>query len=148
MNNGSKFQTGYIPDGYTLDGFIDEVRGQHPTLSFKYRPIRSQDRAVIQDRIQKAQPSKSEEIKASAIASSVIEWDLETPDGEPVSLETKEILKCQPTLTDSLYLIVAGFAPTGINPEWNKAERDQVADDELEKALGGVNANEEIAVKN
>ena len=142
------FQTGYISDGYTLDGFVSEVRGLHPALCFKYRPLTSQQRSVIQDSIGKAVASKAEEIKSKAIASSVVEWDLVTPDGESVPIELSHLLKCQPTLSDDLYLIVCGYKATDINPDWGKEERDQAADDELEKALGGPAATEETAVKN
>ena len=68
---------GYIHDGYTISAYISALPRLYPELRFSYRPVLSQNRAVIFRQIASIDdPRKEESIAAQAIKAQMIDWDL------------------------------------------------------------------------
>ncbi len=99
---------GYIHDGYTRAGYIAAVPRLHPALRFTYRPVLSPDRAVIYDRIGKADAKTAETLGAQAVFIHLSDWDLKDGDGKLVPRTVENILRVQPKLETRLFDICMG----------------------------------------
>lgn len=129
---------GYIHDGYTVDGYIAEVKRLHPHLRFTFRPMLIQERAVIIREIQKMDnPVKEETTAAQAISKRVTVWDLKDGGGKVVELTTSKILRAHPALFSRLFQIVLGTVESDEDPEIAEADRNEQADRDLKAALAG-----------
>lgn len=143
----------YIHDGYTIDGYIAASRGLCPDLRFRYRPVLSQDRAVIQAEIEKADPRKQESLAAQVIANRVESWDLQKPkalnstETESIPLECSEILRIAPAVATTIYNILMGRSVCDEDPRVYEEDRNEATEQELQAAIEGTTP-EAHAVKN
>lgn len=134
---------GYIHDGYTLHGYVAAMPRLYPELRFTYRPVLSQNRAVIFRQIASMDdPRREESIAAQAIKAQLIDWDLKNHKGEAVAVETAEILRVQPRLMNRLFRIVMGDEPSDEDPLAAAAERDAQIESDLSAALAGCSPEE------
>ncbi|MFG0240455.1 MAG: hypothetical protein ACF8CY_05335 [Gimesia chilikensis] len=132
------YQATYIPDGYTLNGYIKEVSGKHGDLLFKYRPLLAKERAVISSRLKNSTPEISEDESAKLLALKVQEWDLRHPEtGAAIEITPQELSRLQPSLLARLFGIVTGWEPTDIHPDWTKQERRDTTDDAYDRVMQG-----------
>lgn len=142
MSNDSPV-LGYIHDGYTMSGFIAAVPRLYPALRFSYRPVLSQNRAVIFRQIASANdPRREESLAAQAIKSQLVGWDLKDQKDEPVAIEVSNILRMQPRLMNRLFRIVMGDEPGDEDPALADEQRDGAAESELSAALAGATPEE------
>lgn len=134
---------GYIHDGYTVPGYIAASPRLHPALRFTFRPVLSQNRAVIFRRIANANdPRREESLAAQAIAAQLLDWDLRDHKGEAVAIEASQILRLQPRLMNRLFRIVMGDEAGDEDPLLTDDARDQDAESELAAALAGCTPEE------
>lgn len=149
MTNGHAYQCSYIPDGYTLKGFIAQQPGLHGALNFTYRPMLQKDRVLVIEKIRTCPIEKSEDEVARVVAARVKTWDLTHPEtGAAIEISSDAALHLQSTLLTRLWNILIGDKPTDINPDWAPQERKAVSDDAYELALKGTDKVEEDAAKN
>ena len=143
----------FFHDGYTAHGYIKAVPRQCPEIRFEYRPVLSQDRAVMDREIANADPRKQESLAAQVIAKHVVSWDLKRPkatgsaDMETIPLEVSEILRITPPVTDAIYSIVMGRLVSDEDPKLSDEDRDEQTASAFDAALSGTTP-EEHAAKN
>lgn len=141
----------FIHDGYTLDGFIAETPRLHPAMRFRYRPMVSQNIAVVNRELARTrtnEPRKAEAICARTVWSQVTEWDVLDHTGEGVTRTVDNILRIQPVLFAAIYQIVCGIRPSDEDPENIDAEADEDGERELDEALSGIDSAVESPEKN
>lgn len=139
---------GYIHDGYTLPGYIAAAPRLHPSLQFTFRPILSQNRAVIFRQIASANdPRREESLAAQAVKAQLVEWDLKDHKGEIVPIDVPAILRVQPRLMNRLFRIVMGDEAGDEDPNLSDEQRSDAVEAELAAALAG-GTPEETAAKN
>lgn len=139
---------GYFHDGYTVDGYIDGVDRLYPAVRFRFRPMLTQNRAVIDNQISLSRdPRKTESIAAQVICAQLEAWDLVKPDGETIKLTVSEVLRIPPALMNRLYRVVMGMDPPDEDPDVPDAQRDDNADEAVTAALAGQTP-EDAAAKN
>lgn len=143
----------YTHDGYTAHGYIAAVAAQCPELRFEYRPVLSQDRAVIDHEIRNSDPRKQESLAAQVMAKHVQSWNLQRPeslgseDMETIPLEVSDILCIAPTITDAIYQIVMGRVTSDEDPKLSDEERNEQTASAFDVALSGTSP-EDHAAKN
>lgn len=137
---------GYIPDGYTLAGYIKGEDRLYPALRFQYRPMLVQDRSVIMRHMSKVleDPDEMELVGAKAIAARLVSWDLKNV-GKILPRTTDVILRMQPELEGKLFRIICGQLPSDIDPELDGLEKQEIAEQRIARALGGTVEQEEVA---
>ena len=146
MSNDSTL--GYIHDGYTMAGYIAAAPRLYPALRFTFRPILSQNRAVVFRQIASANdPRREESLAAQAVKAQLVDWDLQDHKGEVVPIDVPSILRMQPRLMNRLFRIVMGDEAGDEDPHLSDDQRSDAAEAELAAALAG-NSPEEAAVKN
>ena len=119
---------GYIPDGYTRDGYI-AATDDTPALTFQYRPPLHHEKATISRKIAEAdrvvdRNGKTHEAAAVAekmanteIAKRITEWDLQYSNGSPVPVTPDEMNHVHPALLARLLLIVVYWAQSDPRPQ-------------------------------
>lgn len=118
---------GFIPDGYTREGFIKATEF-HPetSLRFEYRPMVPHERIRAQKRITDAKTDELGETEAhKLIVSRVTSWDL-SYEGRPIELTTENVARLEPHLSARLFQIVMGYAvdDSAERPDVEQAEND------------------------
>lgn len=125
---------GYIADGYTRKGYIEESPRLYPAVRFSYRPMIASERAAVNDRVANAKAAESEAYAAKAIASHVCDWDLCDCEGKSLPVKAEVAMRLQPALSNRLYRIVIGSdAPDQDPSEKASPETDQ----EIQELLRG-----------
>ncbi len=76
--------SGYIDDGYTLDGFLKESPGIYPAIRFRYRPATPHERAQTFDGWERLPESERLGRIATRLAKNILSWDLTDAKGVPV----------------------------------------------------------------
>ncbi len=108
----SNLLSAYIHDGYTMPGYVRGESRLHPSVRFTYRPLLTQDRAVVVRQISLARdPRQEERIAAQAIYGQLLDWDVVKvvdSSAQSVPLEVDELLRLQPRLFNRLLRIVLG----------------------------------------
>ena len=122
-------KTGFIPDGYTAEGFCAET-DFYPAVHFQYRPcvgtehygFNAQQVALFKSE----KPKDSEQARkniATLLAKHLVSWDLLSPDGNPVEISLANLLRVEPNLSAKLYGIVMGYEPNDDEkPDEKKAD--------------------------
>jgi hypothetical protein len=147
MSNDSTI-LGYIHDGYTLPGYIAAAPRLYPALRFTFRPILSQNRAVIFRQIASANdPRREESLAAQAVKAQLVDWDLKDHKGEVVPIDVPSILRMQPRLMNRLFRVLMGDEAGDEDPNLSDGQRSDAAEAELVAALAGCTP-EEAAAKN
>ena len=114
--------SGYFFDGLELDGYVAEKPGCYPAVSFKYRPVLTQNRAVLMKLILDADPRKGEEIAAEFVERQLVSWDLsarlraDETDPQPVPIRAEHMLRLHPTLFNCIYRIIMGDVAGDVKP--------------------------------
>lgn len=117
--------SGYIPDGYTIDGVIHADPGLYEEVAFSYRPMVSHERRTAYNGMRKDaldNPVEAESIAARAMADHLVEWDLMNGEGK-VPIDRDHLLRLQPNLSAKLFRIIAGVIPPDY-PEDTDEETD------------------------
>ncbi|MEQ8788877.1 MAG: hypothetical protein RIC55_21375 [Pirellulaceae bacterium] len=141
--NGHSPTLGYIHDGYTMHGYITAVPRLHPALRFTFRPVLSQNRAVIFRQIATADdPRREESLAAQAVKAQVIAWNLVNHHGGSVPLEVSHILRMQPQLFNRLFRIVMGDEAGDEDPSIADEVRNRDVEADLAAALAGETPEE------
>ena len=110
---------GYIPDGYTYDGFAAAVPGLYDDFRFKYRPMTPLERQrLLTENGRMTNAEKVVENTCKALAVKITEWNLQHPDtGERIDVSWKVLQNnIEPALYDRLFGIVAGMEPSSPDP--------------------------------
>lgn len=105
--------TGFIDDGYTIQGRIRAEEGYHPVLQFEFRPMLQREIVQHAGRIRKIRekPGASETEAAKLIASRVTWWDLRNSKGAEVQITEENASRLEPHLFSKLYNIILNQAP-------------------------------------
>lgn len=152
MNSGNT--VGYFHDGYTADGYIAGVDRLYPSVRFRFRPVLTQNRAVIDSQMPAGgDPRKSETLAATVICAQLESWDMQKPktmgsdELVAIELEASEVLRIPPALMNRLYRVVMGIDPPDEDPEASDDKRDNDAAEDIQAALAGMSP-EDAAAKN
>lgn len=134
---------GYIHDGYTRSAYIAARPRLHPELRFQYRPMLSQNRAVIFHQIAALEPDDAERVAAEAIRAQLVSWDLQDHTGSNVAITVANLLRVEPNLAVRLFQVVTGRDATDEDPAWSQERSDELADKRLARALSGATPESE-----
>jgi len=103
----------FISDGYTQQGYIAQVTGLHGALSFEFRPILAEERAVYYSPKTQALPADQQEKAAcKLLAAKLASWTLVDAAGACVPINAENVSRVRPALQGKLWRIVAGLDPT------------------------------------
>lgn len=110
----------FIPDGYTLDGYIAEVPGLHGALRFVYRPCTASENAVTGgavDKVIRQSPAKAERIVATGVCKQLVSWSVQNPKTkEAVDIVPATAVRLQPALFAKLFDIIRGARASDVDP--------------------------------
>lgn len=111
---------GFIPDGYTIKGYVKASPGLHPAVKFTYRPsICMQNREVLAQGL--AEDVREQRFK-DMVAAQVTEWDIRHPiTNEIVPITSANVGRLQPMLRSELVDIIMGSKAS--DPEPGAAEQ-------------------------
>ena len=143
-SNGERLLS-FIHDGYSRSAFIAGIPRLYPDVRFTFRPMLSQARAVVSDRIAKSDPSKGETLAATAIVAHVSDWDVTDHEGKTVDVSTANVLRLQPRLMAKLFSIVVGNLPPDEDPGASPKTNADNAEREFAAALAGKTLEEHDA---
>lgn len=106
---------GFIPDGYTIKGYVKAWPGLYPAVKFEYRPaICMQNREVLAAGL--AEDVREKRFK-ELIAGQVKSWDIRHPlTGEVVPVTVENAGRIQPMLRSNLVDIIMGSQPSDPEP--------------------------------
>ena len=108
----------FIQDGQEYDGYIAEVEGLHPSLSFTFRPTSATDQAKLSASIRNVNDQeKKEKIIANWLASRIASWDAE------VEVSGEMLLKMHQRPYGRLTDIIHGSAGSDPRPDGTVPER-------------------------
>ena len=144
----------FIPtdDGYTERGYIAEVPGLHPALSFTFRPLLTEERDAIGAMVRGKPQGEVNMVFSRAIQKQLKTWSAKNADGKDAPIDAKLIRRLHPAMFDKLYLIIDGSAPSGFDPgdaDETKAGEDLAsAVDALLEGTSPGQKKEEGAAKN
>lgn len=125
-----------IRDGYTRPGFIAARQYLSPAVRFKYRPMLVAERDAINSAVNKMTAEQSAATSAQAMAARIVEWDVR--DGaNPAPISAANILRLEPGLFNTLYLIIAGAIASDPDPKWSDSEASAEASAALHRAIHG-----------
>ena len=113
-NNGTT--SGFIPDGYTLSGFIKaSEEWRYPALRFEYRPMVGYEKERIHEKIGKAADAEAgERTTHKALADRLVSWDL-THQGEAIELTESNVSRLEMHLGGRLLSVVMGWEADDIS---------------------------------
>src|SRR5271163_3804790 len=77
--------TGFIEDGYTLDGFVKELPGIYGAVRFKYRPLTVEQRVRLFENWATLPALDQISRTTSALARQIVQWDLKDAKGRPIA---------------------------------------------------------------
>jgi hypothetical protein len=109
--------SGYIDDGYTLDGFIKESTGIFGAVRFKYRPLTVEERLRVFENW--ANLSAAEQISrtTSALARQIVQWNLTDAGGRAIPTgEPRNFRRLSPPLHERLLDIICGLSAPDCDP--------------------------------
>jgi hypothetical protein len=138
--------TTFIPDGYTVDGYIAEIPRRHGAVRFRYRPCVATENMIGANAITKAvgpSPAKAEMIAATIIAKQLVEWDVTAPTkpDEVLDITAENVARVHPTIGAKLLGIIRGTDASDLDPDAVENRGDE-QEGELERLLSGVEAPE------
>lgn len=109
----------YIPDGYTLYGYLAES-STHGPVHFRYRPAIAAERtanAEQVDMLKKGADWEQAERKAAEFAcGKLLAWDI-SHDGKVLPITPETFLRLNPTVGGKLYLVISGLRASDTPPE-------------------------------
>lgn len=128
----------YIHDGYTVAGYIQEVPRLYPAVRFTFRPVLSQNRAVVFQEIQLTTDArKGETIAAELVKSQILSWDIVDHEGNAVEITTTNALRIQPLLFNRLFKVIIGDRAPDEDPNVSAPQRNRDSEASLAAALSG-----------
>jgi|SRR6516165_8355318 hypothetical protein len=106
---------GYIPDGHTLQVWINEAACLYPRITFSFRRMTSADFADYLDTIATWKEKQAQRLISAYLKARIVNWDYKDTKGEAAPL-TEEIMQGLPRkLSQRLWFVVAGIeGPDGI----------------------------------
>lgn len=129
---------GYIPDGYTINGYIAAVPGLYEAVRFRYRPMQAIERAEFFNRRDKLPVESQTKGNAQAIVDRLESWDLTIgPEvealgcglkaGEPIPLTVEHVKRVNPVLFARLFSMICGTEPPDDDPKATTPRREPEA---------------------
>lgn len=134
---------GFIHDGYTRQGYIAARKRLHPALRFTYRPMLSQNRAVIFHQMAAMEADEAERLAAEAVKAQLVSWDLKDHEDRTVEISVPNLLRVEPNLAVRLFQIVTGRDVSDEDPAWAERQKDHRHRQRLARALAGATPESE-----
>lgn len=108
----------FIPDGFTLRGYVAPDDGLHNGCAFVYRPGLPLENAALLEQVDR---NVREERVCQFLADHLVEWDLRTPDvgpqaGKPVPINVETCGRIQAALRTAMVDIVMGWKRSDVPP--------------------------------
>lgn len=130
----------YIPDGYTEQAYIAELPRIHGEVRFTFRPMLTEERAIVFGRKSKElDPRKFEQQCAAELAARINHWSLANGSADqPLPINRETLLKLKPALFQRLVNIVAGLDASDVDPTWPSDQKAEAADAEIEATILGT----------
>lgn len=115
--------SGFIDDGFTLDGYLKEQPEMYAEMRFAYRPLTQSERSVFFDGWDQMPVESANERAHETMAKHISKWDLKTTKGAPVPCRQQSFPKLCPALYDRLFAIL--FQRGVCDPDPKKAKSNQ-----------------------
>lgn len=137
----------YIPDGFTLEGYIAAEEGFHPELNFIYRPIKSREQYVISSFADKDPPELLANWRAKACSRHILSWDMTDPiSGQPVPISYETLLDSNPLLFQKLYSILCCMRASDPKPGTKDKEKTNDMDtEEMDRIFSRLQDGENLS---
>lgn len=127
----------YIPDGYTENGLIKEIKNVHETVRFQYRPVLPESvRALMHNYFEKSAKAQGE-IVDQTLMRQLIEWDLQDHQGSPLPINTQNLKRIKKPLKDRLFNIVTCFDGSDDDVDGSQVELNDESDLNFDELLSG-----------
>ena len=110
--------TGFIEDGYTLDGFVKELPGIYGAVRFKYRPLTVEQRVRLFENWASLPALDQISRTTGALAKQIVQWDMKDAKGRPIACtEPRSFRRLSPPLHERLLDIVCGINAPDSDPD-------------------------------
>jgi hypothetical protein len=104
----------YIPDGYTMEGFIRREPRLHGEMSFKFRPALPRDRTNIYEEMDRAHTGEARDAVADdQIARRIVSWDV-TWEGKVLPINADTVSHLSNVMRNRLFRIVLLEEPSDL----------------------------------
>lgn len=117
-----------IRDGFTQQGYIEEVVGLHGAMRFGFRPMLPEDVEkfeAFRDRYGSSDPVRVRKGLAEQVTKRLVTWSEKSGDDElPITLDNVRHLRF--TIQTKLYNVISGLVPTQF--EGRQGEDDSYAE--------------------
>lgn len=126
----------YIPDGFTVEGYLAPIPRLHGGCRFVYRPMLPHLRDFALQKSARQSPKDACVVFAEAIALQVQEWDIRDPvTGVTVPVTPENAKRLQPKLFSDMFAVVGGTAPSDAFPDEEDSPHDAAPTQSLKDAL-------------
>lgn len=132
MGKATDWGTGYIDDGYTVDGYIAGVERLHPPCRFKYRQMLVKDRGKYLQQMAEGTGESAEILGAKICAKHLQQWDIKDRAGRTVPISPDACLRVQPQLAKKIFSIIIGERSSDPDPNELEEDSESGKDSELE----------------
>lgn len=127
-----------IRDGFTQRGYVKAVEGLHGELKFNFRPMlpeEVEELEALRDTANQNNASKIRSKIGEELAKRLTSWSVQFED-KPAEISPLNVRSLRTSLQTKVYNIVAGFAPTDIDPSWKDGLDDVKSLEELRESAG------------
>lgn len=115
--------TGFLEDGYTIDGYIDAMPLMYPDVRFTFRPMLEEEINRFSEAYGAKPLDKYSGAVADALAERVKSWSIQNSKGSVVDISSANMKRLHPVLFKRLMGIVWGSAPSDVDPTWTDAQK-------------------------
>ncbi len=119
----------FIPDGYTFDGYVAPVAGLHAGLTWKYRPLTTDDVDEMVEARKDKKPTAANEHTRTVLAGRISAWDLKGPDRAAVPVSVAGLKGMHRLLFYRVQSVMMGTDISNARPGTEAAEQETLADE-------------------
>ncbi len=126
---------GFIPDGYTREGYALGVPLLYDPIRFKYRPMLVQERQAFLEESTRHKPEENNRRSADLCVGRILSWNLAFPPGFGegiVPITSDNVMRLQPELFEKLLGIVMGLDGGHADPQWTAAQKKELQAEQKE----------------
>lgn len=126
----------FIEDGYTVEGYVDPVKGLHGPLAFTFRPILSTERAKVLskwvsakegEKLKLSDDEGNINLRAQTLVNQLASWEIRNSAGDVVGITTDTAKRLHPALLDKVFNRILGLDPRD-DRQFHKADELEAAD--------------------
>ena len=111
----------FIEDGYTVEGYVDGVKGIHGPLAFMFRPVLSPEshkiwnkwnyRGKDSERLKPSEDEANYELQVKTLVGQLASWEIRNSAGDAVAITSDTVKRLHPVLLDKVFNRILALDP-------------------------------------